>query len=588
MAFGFGFNKQKVLSAAEKFVQQGRLQNAIAEYEKILKNDPRDLTVANTVGDLYARLGDNDKAIACFKNVGDAYATQGFTVKAIAMYKKITKIKTSLEGVLKLAELYTQQGLFNDARAQYLQVAEEFLRAGELQQAVRIFQKILEMDPENAAMRARLAEVYIRLGKKTEAWQLFSSAAESLRTRGSLKSAEEILQRMIHLDPSNGHALLLLGRNTLEAGDIAGATKYLERVADLDSHPDGLRDLLKAYLESGRVTDAVALANKLLTVHNDIEGISRVAEGLMQAGHYQDALQLYGEHAEPLLAAGSVKVLENLHAIIGHVRDNTGALERLLDLFQKTGEKTHVGEVTELLAHAYVQSGKLARARDLYQTLAAMEPQNLLHMRNYQQVVAMMGGSGGERLITAEEGAVMIDELEATAPIIEQQYPDKVAIAIRSALTDADLFVSYNMAAKALVPLVAALPQAPLDVRLNQRLAALHTRAERFAEAAICCRNLEAVYSEAGYPDEAVRYGELARQYEERTGAAHPAQNPSTTPETSPATAWPGAATVEISDAPAVQVPEFVMQHATAEATTKSHLSPEAATEGGPRARTRS
>ena len=136
------------------------------------------------------------------------------------------------------------------------------------------------------------------------------------------------------------------------------------------------------------------------------------------------------------MAHDSAAVLENLHAIIGHVRDNTGALERLLDLFQKTGEKTHVGEVTELLAHAYVQSGKLVRARDLYQTLAAMEPQNLLHMRNYQQVVAMMGGSGGERLITAEEGAVMIDELEATAPIIEQQYPDKVAIAIRSALTD--------------------------------------------------------------------------------------------------------------------------------------------------------
>src|SRR5207237_10287435 len=164
--------------------------------------------------------------------------------------------------------------------------------------------------------------------------------------------------------------------------------------------------------------------------------------------HDHEPHPLYGQHAEPLLAAGSVKGLENRHAIIGHVRDNAGALERLLDLFQRAGENTHVGEVTELLAHAYVQSGKLVRARDLYQTLAAMEPQNLLHMRNYQQVVAMMGGRGGERLITAEEGAVMIDELEATAPIIEQQYPDKVAIAIRSALTDADLFVSYNIAAK--------------------------------------------------------------------------------------------------------------------------------------------
>jgi len=209
MAFGFGFNKQKVLSAAEKFVQQGKLQNAITEYEKILKNDSKDLTVNNTVGDLYARLGDTEKAVACFKSVGDAYAAQGFTVKGIAMYKKITKLKPSLDGVLKLAELYTQQGLFNDARAQYLQVADEFLRAGELEQAVRIFQKILEMDPENVPMRVRLAEVYIRLGKKNDAWEIFSAAAESLRTRGSLAAAEDILQRMLALDPGNSYVLLM-------------------------------------------------------------------------------------------------------------------------------------------------------------------------------------------------------------------------------------------------------------------------------------------------------------------------------------------------------------------------------------------
>src|SRR5436853_5703412 len=234
MAFGFGFNKQKLLNSAEKFVQQGKLQNAITEYEKILKNDPKDLTVANTVGDLYARLGENEKAINCFKNVGDAYATQGFTVKAIAMYKKITKIKTSLEGVLKLAELYTQQGLFNDARAQYLQVAEEFLRAGELQQAVRIFQKILEMDPENVAMRVRLAEVYIRLGKKNDAWQIFSAAAETLRSRGSRSGAEEILQRMLTLDPGNSYALLLRARNALESGDAGSAIPLFQKV----NYPD--------------------------------------------------------------------------------------------------------------------------------------------------------------------------------------------------------------------------------------------------------------------------------------------------------------------------------------------------------------
>ena len=256
MAFGFGFNKQKVLSAAEKYVQQGKLQNAIAEYEKILKADPKDLTVMNTVGDLYARNGEAEKATECFKSVGDAYAAQGFTVKGIAMYKKIGKLKPSLESVLKLAELYTQQGLFNDARAQYLQVAEEFLRAGELEQSVRIFQKILEMDPENVAMRVRLAEVYIRLGKKNDAWQIFSAAAETLRSRGSRSGAEEILQRMLTLDPGNSYALLLRARNALESGDAASAIPLFQKVHDLDNHPDGLRDLLKAYLQTGRVSEA--------------------------------------------------------------------------------------------------------------------------------------------------------------------------------------------------------------------------------------------------------------------------------------------------------------------------------------------
>jgi tetratricopeptide (TPR) repeat protein len=519
MAFGFGFNKRKVLSAAEKYVQQGKMQNAIAEYEKVLKADPKDLTVTNTVGDLYSRLGEADKATACFKAVGDAYATQGFTVKAIAMYKKISKLKPSLESVLKLAELYTQQGLFNDARAQYLQVAEEFLKSGELENAVRIFQKILEMDPENTAMRVRLAEVYVRLGKKNDAWQIFSAAAETLRSKGNLPGAAEVLQRMLTLDPGNSYALLMQGRNLLEAGDAEAAIESLQKVADLDSNPDGLGDLLKAYLKTGRLSDAGTLASKLLTVHNDLASISTFADALMQAGQYENALQVYDQHSDRLLAEDSDKVLKNLHSIIGYVRDNPASLEKLLDLFQKAGESTHLTEVIELLAHASVQSGDLPRARDLYQRLTTMEPGNPLHMNNYQQVVGQIGGDSVGTLITAEEAAVIVDELEATAPAIHQHYSDAVALRVRSALTDAELFISYNMPAKALGPLMAALPQAPTDLRLNQRLGALHTRAARFAEAGVCCRTLQNVYHEAGYPEEATRYGELADRYEERSAA---------------------------------------------------------------------
>ena len=555
MAFGFGFNKQKVLSTAEKYVQQGKMQNAIAEYEKVIKADPKDLTVTNTIGDLYSRLGEADKATECFKTVGDAYATQGFTVKAIAMYKKISKLKPSLESVLKLAELYTQQGLFNDARAQYLQVAEEFLKSGELDNAVRIFQKILEMDPENTNMRVRLAEVYVRLGKKNDAWQIFSAAAETLRAKGSLSGAEEVLRRMLTLDPGNSYALLMQGRNLLEAGDAEAAIESLQKVSDLDSNPDGLRDLLKAYLKNGRLSDAGTLASKLLTVHNDLASISVFADALMQAGQYENALQVYDQHADRLLAEDSDKVLKNLHSVIGHVRDNPASLEKLLELFQKAGESTHLTEVIELLAHASVQSGDLPRARDLYQKLATMEPGNPLHMNNYQQVVSQLGGPSAEKLISAEEAAVIVDELEATSPSVHQHYSDAIALAVRSALTDAELFISYNMPAKALGPLMAALPQAPNDLRLNQRLAALHTRAARFAEAGVCCRTLQNVYSEAGYPEEATRYGELADRYEERS-----------------ATSASTESVVELAPAPAEPTPEEISVAAAASAHSAEEI----------------
>src|SRR5690242_2862747 len=148
MALGFGFNKAKVLSVAEKFVQQGKIANAIAEYEKIAKNDPKDLTVSNTLGDLYARLGRTEDATQCFRRVADTYAAEGFAIKAIAMYKKVTKLDPrATECIQKLAELYALQRLYTEARAQYTLIAEQHLRNGDVEAASKIFKKTLELDP---------------------------------------------------------------------------------------------------------------------------------------------------------------------------------------------------------------------------------------------------------------------------------------------------------------------------------------------------------------------------------------------------------------------------------------------------------
>jgi len=71
-------------------------------------------------------------------------------------------------------------------------------------------------------MRVRLAEVYVRLGKKTEAWQIFSEPLKPCGQRGRWVAPEEVLQRMLTLDPANSYALLMQGRNLLESGDAEG------------------------------------------------------------------------------------------------------------------------------------------------------------------------------------------------------------------------------------------------------------------------------------------------------------------------------------------------------------------------------
>jgi tetratricopeptide (TPR) repeat protein len=535
MAFGFGFNKTKALSSAERYIQQGKLHNAIAEYEKVMKTDTRDLTVRNTVGDLYARVGETDKAIEHFRSVGDAYATAGFTVKAIAMYKKLTKLKPSMESILKLAELYSQQGLQNDSRTQYLHVADQMLHSGQLEAAARIFQKVLEIDPENTTMQTRLSEVYVKLGRTDDARNLLLRTAEALQARGNKEALDEILRRLLQLDPANSQALLMQGRSALQAGDNARALQHLRLVKNIESNAEGLRLLVRACLASGPAAETQALAAKLFSLHGDPSGLIACADALMKAGAYEEALRTYDGMGEPLFANGAAAVVQNLQACISHIRENASALELLRKLFERSGDTSHLSEVAELQAHACVQEGNLEKARELYLQLAAIEPHNPMHAQNYHQMVERLGGKKAVHADPSESVPRVIEELERTAPSLEQQYPEPQAAELRKAITDADLFLSYNLAPKAAAPLLAVLPKAPRDVRLNQRLAALYARAGRFQDAAECCFTLAGVYREAGFEDHGARCAEVAERYTERAGSSPvPAGGSATVAEVAP------------------------------------------------------
>lgn len=74
-------NKAKVLKSAEKYVIQGKISHAIAEYQKLIKEDPTDLPLVNTLGDLYVRIGNVSEAVKCFTRLAESYDNGGFVVR---------------------------------------------------------------------------------------------------------------------------------------------------------------------------------------------------------------------------------------------------------------------------------------------------------------------------------------------------------------------------------------------------------------------------------------------------------------------------------------------------------------------------
>ncbi|MBW3671281.1 MAG: tetratricopeptide repeat protein, partial [Acidobacteria bacterium] len=117
-------SRDKIIAKAEKLVSKGKIEDAIQEYERLLKDSPNDVNTLNRIGDLWVRINRPSEAVGVFTQIADHYSRDGFFLKAIAIYKKINKLDPSrLEIYEKLAELYAKQGLAMEAKTQYLVLA---------------------------------------------------------------------------------------------------------------------------------------------------------------------------------------------------------------------------------------------------------------------------------------------------------------------------------------------------------------------------------------------------------------------------------------------------------------------------------
>ena len=233
--------REERLRSAERLVSRGRIDAAIAEYEKLLADRPNDTGLSNLIGDLHARERRHGDAIVHYQRAATVFAHEGFYVKAIALYKKIHRLDpTRLDVHEKLADLYGRQGLLKEAVSQYQALADYYTQNNSGTEAVSVYRRLAELEPRELSHHARLAELYQEQKRFDLVGHEYCEIAGQMLRGGRVDEALKILHHGLDLNPANP-SFIRDSVALLQAADRADlATQFVELA---ETQNPGLADI---------------------------------------------------------------------------------------------------------------------------------------------------------------------------------------------------------------------------------------------------------------------------------------------------------------------------------------------------------
>src|SRR5262249_43407259 len=151
--------------------------SAITECRKVLEANPSNLAAANSLGDLYLRIGRVEDAIDRFRQVAEAYGRDGLLSQSTAMFKKISRLDpANTSAAMKVADLLALRGLAAEAGRQYLFVGDRLRQSGQGEQAVDAYSRAISLVPQSGDVFIKLGQLYAEQGLPREARQSFLRA----------------------------------------------------------------------------------------------------------------------------------------------------------------------------------------------------------------------------------------------------------------------------------------------------------------------------------------------------------------------------------------------------------------------------
>jgi tetratricopeptide (TPR) repeat protein len=477
-------NKRKILASAQKHMQKGALDKALKDYQTLLEADPKDVNLRLKVGDLYLRLNKNDEAVTAYLKVADRFMKDGFDAKAVALYKQITRIdQKRMDVYLPLAELYQRLGLTSDAMSALQIAADAHYKDGNKPAALELMRKMATLDPSNTTSRLKVAELLRQEGMRDEALAEFEAVAIELEHQGEVEGRASVLQKVVELDPQRLGAVEALGRcfvafrkwsqaeelahRLIDAGSetnvegyeiLAGACEGLRRDDEL---PEIYKAMAQALRERGQDDRAREIAQRFTSgaMSGEVSEAAVIeaadldaAVGGMGMGFGHDSMEDSGFLSDPGVPlgdsfAGRERDLDGRQRATASSTSSTPfsppplpplsrseATDESDSEFLDESEAEVVpaapaADADQLLAEAsvYLRYGKHERAIESLRGLLAREPE---HRRAFEKL--------GEALAAAEQREPAIEAFQRAAALAGAEGDVAAVQAIRAQLAELD------------------------------------------------------------------------------------------------------------------------------------------------------
>ena len=313
------FDKEKILSVAQKFVDKGQHEKALREYQKILEAEPNDQRVLLDVASCCERLGKMDEAADAYVKIYETYRNQGTYQKALAIIKQAQKCKPDSDDIaMDMAEIYSALGLPHEAVNQLEKCLEHAEKSNNRRTYARILQTMVRVDGENIQTRIRYANMLRQDGDTEGAAKQYVLALAQLLSKEKFIDYIQTAREYLKLVPKDAEVLQGLAGIYIRMNRFSDALNILSGIPSQERTPEVREHLIACFAKMGRPQEAVKELKALARQYESMNSRPDLIESV-----WQRAQKLAPNDTEILLALGGDDIPELSDSAINIISESS-------------------------------------------------------------------------------------------------------------------------------------------------------------------------------------------------------------------------------------------------------------------------